>query len=90
MAICREVIVQLELAQEGRVLTNEERCLIHLLKSMFLGLATIEKGRIRQRSRITWLKKGDANTKFFHIMANNRRRKNFIHSLHTVNGVMCT
>ena len=31
-----------------------------------------------QRSRITWLKEGDANTKFFQAFANGRRAKNFI------------
>jgi hypothetical protein len=36
---------------------------------------------------MTWLKKGDANMKFFHLMANARRKKNFIHSLQTDNDV---
>ena len=30
---------------------------------------------------------GDANTKFFHIRANARRRKNYIHCLHTDGGI---
>jgi hypothetical protein len=90
MEVCREVIAQLDKAQEDRYLTAEERALIHLLKARLLGLAAIEKGRMRQRSRITWIKKGDANTKFFHIMTNNRKMKNFIHSLQTENGLMTT
>ncbi|RVW34514.1 hypothetical protein CK203_109533 [Vitis vinifera] len=44
--------------------------------------ATLEK----QKSRALWLKEGDSNTKFFHRMANARRRGNFISSL-TVRGV---
>lgn len=32
-------------------------------------------------SRITWLKEGDATTKFFHIKANARRRKKIISNL---------
>jgi hypothetical protein len=35
----------------------------------------------RMRSRILWLKDGDANTKFFHLHAKHRKRKNFIATL---------
>jgi hypothetical protein len=31
--------------------------------------------------------KSDANTKFFHIMANIRRKKNFIHALQSEEGL---
>lgn len=32
----------------------------------------------RQRSRVNWLKKEDANTKFFHAVANGQKNRNFI------------
>ena len=35
----------------------------------------------RQRSRIKWIKEGDNNSKFFHRMANGRRKKKIIKSL---------
>lgn len=81
-AICREVILQLEGAQENRELSTEEKELKTLLKTRLLGLAAIERSRARQRSRITWIKKGDANTNYFHIIANNRKKKNYIQAMH--------
>jgi hypothetical protein len=62
--------------------------MIKMLKLRLLGLAAIEKSRARQNSRITWMKKGDANTRFFHLMASSRKKKNFIHSLQTDNRVV--
>lgn len=90
IAICREVISQLEVAQENRQLSLAEIQLIRQLKARILGLAAIEKSRAKQKSRVTWLKKGDANTKYFQIVANNRKRKNFIHCLLTENGTATT
>lgn len=83
MAICREVIAQLDKAQEDRQLASAELQLKKTLKSRLLGLAAIEKARARQKSRLTWLRKGDVNTKYFQIMANVRKRKNYIHALQT-------
>ena len=37
----------------------------------------------RQKSRLLWLKEGDANTKFFHNIMYSRRRVNSIFSLST-------
>lgn len=89
-AIANEVIFQLDVAQEERALTDEELLLKSTLKSRVLGLATLVKIRIRQRARLTWLKCGDVNSKFFHLKANSRKRKNFIPALITPSGIAVT
>jgi predicted alpha/beta-fold hydrolase len=41
-------------------------------------LAALRIIKARQRSRLIWIRCGDANTKLFQLRANSRRRKNFI------------
>lgn len=52
------------------------------LENMFINDYNIilkqEKDYWKLRSRVNWLKDGDVNTKFFHIKATNKRRKNNI------------
>lgn len=68
--VATQLIFLLDLAQEERELTEEERKLRKELKLKLLGLAAVERMRWRQRSRLTWIRVGDANTKLFHIRAN--------------------
>lgn len=81
MAIATEIIFRLDVAQEERQLTSEEIIFRKELKARLLGLAAVERARMRQRSRQVWIREGDANTRFFHIKASSRRRRNFIHIL---------
>ena len=80
------VILRFDTAQEHRQLSQEECLLRDKLKKRCMGLAILERIRKRQCSRITNLRAGDANTKFFHRKVNSRRRKNFIASLKKQNG----
>lgn len=77
----REVILRLDKAQERRTLSEEEVQLRKELKLKSLGLASLERTIARAQSRITWLCDGDACTKFFHLHASYRKKKNHIASL---------
>lgn len=77
------VILHLDMAedQENRPLSIEEHDLHSRLKRRVISLSVIERSRKRQCAKMTNLKEGDANTKFFHRKINARRRKNHIHRL---------
>jgi len=78
----REIIAQLDKAQESRMLTNDELAWRRDLKCRSLGLASLARTIARHRSRIRYLEEGDANTKFFHLQACHRNRKSYIPAIH--------
>ena len=54
-------------------------------KDDFKSWALMEEISWRQKSKETWLKEGDKNTRFFHRMTNAHRRRNFLQS-RSING----
>ena len=52
-----------------------------LLRSQIQNLLPLEEVLWRQKSRMLCIKEGDNNTKFFHKVANSRRRYNHISML---------
>ena len=87
-ALVNELILQLDKAQDLRGLTTEESSLRAKLKSRTLGLAVLIEIKRRRRSRVLWLKAGDANTKFFQRRANAHHKRNTIHVLHGPQGLV--
>lgn len=81
LLMAKEIIWRFDLAEEKRLLSVSERSLVRALKKKVLALASLERTMARQRSRVSWLKEGDANTRFFHQHAAYRRRKNFIQQI---------
>lgn len=67
--MAREIITQLDAAQEHRLLDDGELEMRKRLKMISLGLASLARTIARQRSRIRHLEEGDANTRFFHLQA---------------------
>jgi hypothetical protein len=78
LAVASEVISMLDRTQERQLLSPAELELRRELKFKSLGLASLARTIMRQRSRITYLREGDANTRFFHLQACHRGRKSFI------------
>ena len=55
-------------------------------RAEFKPWALVEVISWRQKSRETWLKEGDRNTRFFHRTANAHRRRNYVKSI-SINGI---
>ncbi|XP_050281922.1 uncharacterized protein LOC126722825 [Quercus robur] len=59
---------------------------VNRLKKELNELCAQEKRIWHQRSRVQWLQSGDQNTKFFHGVSTQRKRRNFIKVLRDENG----
>lgn len=80
------VILRLDIAQEERSLSPEERDLRSRLRRRVISLAVLERAGKCQCARIANLRDGNANTKLFHRHINARRHKNHIHRVKHANG----
>lgn len=68
----------LDSAKETRLLQDTEcKREEDIISDLFL-LRKQEELYWKQRSRLQWLKEGDENTSFFHVVANSRKYRNFI------------
>jgi hypothetical protein len=81
--MAQEVILRLDEAQDFRQLLDVEYTRRAKHKKRILGWLVVEKARKKQSAHISYIREGDANTRFFHLRANGRRRKNHIHHLRT-------
>jgi hypothetical protein len=73
--------VRLECARDHYQLAPHEEALRHRMKLKSPGLASLQRTIARQESRLLWLSEGDVPMRFFHVHANARRRRKFIHTL---------
>ncbi|GAU21183.1 hypothetical protein TSUD_11000 [Trifolium subterraneum] len=87
----KERMHDLDVKGEGVGLNDEEREELRVLSTQVLSLSSLNCRNQWQKSRLVWLKDGDANSKFFHDVMSSRRRGNAIHNLvvegHQVEGV---
>lgn len=56
------------------------------LKTKLISQLLKEEHHWRQHAKILWLQEGDSNTRFFHMHANGRRKKNRITRLQNSTG----
>ena len=77
----------LDAKEETFILSAEEKLDQTNLRSDIEKLTLMDETSWRQKSRVLHLKEGDANTKFFHRMANSNRKNSGIESL-MVNGTL--
>jgi hypothetical protein len=84
----RDLIHQLEIVQDGCILSAPERWLLSKLKKHSLALASTKRTIARLRSRISCLKEGDANSKLFHSFVCYRKKKNLVSKLTVGNQVL--
>jgi hypothetical protein len=78
--------VEVRAVSQGWTLNlRQERsaCLAKLWKQI-----RVDEQKWKQISRVKWLKEGDRNTRFFHILANTRRKTNFIGEIE-IEGRLC-
>ncbi|KAL5647183.1 hypothetical protein ACJX0J_041538, partial [Zea mays] len=90
LEMARELLHQLEVAQDNRSLSPAELSLRNMLKKHSLALSSISRTMARLKLRIGWLKEGDANTSLFHAQTRFRKKKNFIAAIHSEDGQIWT
>ncbi|XP_073351682.1 uncharacterized protein [Aegilops tauschii subsp. strangulata] len=83
IALALELILRLDVAMETRQLSAQEFGLRKILKRKLLGLCSLKRSIAHHRSRMTWLRDGDAGSQFFKQHASHRRRWN------TIMGLQC-
>ena len=79
-------INKLEIEQEAQPFSEERVTTKLKLQAKIWQAYRLQESKISQKSRVQWLQLGDKNTKFFHIVAANRKRKNSIYRISNAAG----
>ena len=78
----------LDESADSQGLDEDGWALRYHLEDQLINIFAREEEFWRQRGRLNWTLKGDANTAYFHAIANGRRRKCAIFSLQSDSGLI--
>ena len=79
---------ELDKKAETSILTDNEINLKHYLKERLISLLREEEIKWYERAKVKSLLQGDDNTRFFHLVANGKHRKQHIFRLEQEDGVI--
>jgi hypothetical protein len=81
MIVAKQLIWIFDVVAEYRQLSLAEISFKRDLKARYLGMAAVEKLRLKQQSRLTMIKATEASEKLFFLRVTGRRRKTYIQRL---------
>lgn len=81
LALTKEILHRLEIAQDDRLLTTVESWLMNKLKKHSLLLSSLNRTMAQLISRISCLRRVTPIQSFIHLHARHRKRKNFVANL---------
>ena len=84
IAKCRRKLA--DLMKDYNTNAQEKKIILPKMDELLL----LEELVYLQRSRVTWLREGGQNTKYFQNRASHRKRKNTIKALRRADGTRCT
>lgn len=76
-----EELNKIEEESADRPLDDNERILKKKLQQQVWEAAQTHESLLRQKARSRWIKEGDCNSRYFHLMMNSRRRSNSLNGL---------
>jgi hypothetical protein len=78
--ICKSVLAWLDKQQDIRQLSHLESLMKTLLTDKYKQIAKDKEMIWKQRAKRNWMKEGDKNTTYFHMVATVQKRQNIIHT----------
>ncbi|KAH1209320.1 putative ribonuclease H protein [Glycine max] len=73
-----EELNKLEEDTSQRQLSTQEKLKLKQLQEALWTAAQAHESLLRQKARIRWIKQGDCNSRYFHLMLNANRRNNYL------------